>query len=42
LTAAPPGSPSWCGPSKEYSYIYMDQMPEQEIDIHEGLENTLI
>jgi signal transduction histidine kinase len=25
---------------KEYSY--MDQMPEQEIDIHQGLENTLI
>lgn len=25
---------------KEYSY--MDQMPQQEIDIHEGLENTLI
>lgn len=25
---------------KEYSY--MDQMPEQEIDIHAGLENTLI
>ncbi len=25
---------------KEYSY--MDQMPEQEIDIHTGLENTLI
>lgn len=25
---------------KEYSY--MDQMPEQEIDIHDGLENTLI
>jgi signal transduction histidine kinase len=25
---------------KEYSY--MDQMPEQEVDIHAGLENTLI
>jgi signal transduction histidine kinase len=25
---------------KEYSY--MDQMPEQEVDIHKGLENTLI
>jgi signal transduction histidine kinase len=25
---------------KEYSY--MDQMPEQEIDVHEGIENTLI
>ncbi|HEX4770850.1 MAG TPA: ATP-binding protein [Bryobacteraceae bacterium] len=25
---------------KEYSY--MDQMPEQEVDIHRGLENTLI
>jgi signal transduction histidine kinase len=25
---------------KEYSY--MDQMPEQEIDVHTGLENTLI
>jgi signal transduction histidine kinase len=25
---------------KEYSY--MDQMPEQEIDIHNGIENTLI
>ena len=25
---------------KEYSY--MDQMPEQEIDIHSGIENTLI
>ncbi len=25
---------------KEYSY--MDQMPEQEIDIHDGIENTLI
>ncbi|MBV8808344.1 MAG: cyclic nucleotide-binding domain-containing protein [Acidobacteriaceae bacterium] len=25
---------------KEYSY--MDQMPEQEIDVHNGLENTLI
>ncbi len=25
---------------KEYSY--MDQMPEQEVDIHTGLENTLI
>ena len=25
---------------KEYSY--MDQMPEQEVDIHEGIENTLI
>lgn len=25
---------------KEYSY--MDQMPEQDIDIHEGIENTLI
>ena len=25
---------------KEYSY--MDQMPEQEVDIHQGLENTLI
>lgn len=25
---------------KEYSY--MDQMPEQEIDIHQGIENTLI
>lgn len=23
-------------------YSYMDQMPEQEVDIHEGLENTLI
>lgn len=23
-------------------YTYMDQMPEQEIDIHEGIENTLI
>jgi signal transduction histidine kinase len=25
---------------KEYSY--MDQMPEQEVDIHSGLENTLV
>jgi signal transduction histidine kinase len=25
---------------KEYSY--MDQMPQQEIDVHEGIENTLI
>ncbi len=25
---------------KEYSY--MDQMPEQEIDVHQGIENTLI
>ena len=25
---------------KEYSY--MDQMPEQEVDIHQGIENTLI
>ncbi len=25
---------------KEYSY--MDQMPEQEVDVHNGLENTLI
>ncbi len=25
---------------KEYSY--MDQMPEQEIDIHDGIENTLV
>ncbi len=25
---------------KEYSY--MDQMPEQEVDIHDGIENTLI
>jgi len=23
-------------------YSYMDQMPEQEIDVHQGLENTLI
>src|SRR5262249_44282004 len=23
-------------------YSYMDQSPEQEIDVHEGLENTLI
>jgi signal transduction histidine kinase len=25
---------------KEYSY--MDQMPEQEVDIHDGIENTLV
>ncbi len=25
---------------KEYSY--MDQMPEQEVDIHQGIENTLV
>jgi signal transduction histidine kinase len=25
---------------KEYSY--MDQMPEQEVDVHQGIENTLI
>jgi signal transduction histidine kinase len=24
------------------SYVYMDQAPSQEIDVHEGLENTLV